>query len=194
MRPQDGRTLVWLLVAGVVVSGALATKSELDKRRLSSAYAQATSALEQLEQERAHLNKELAEARDTLDIQANDLSHLQTHLAQVEQELGTLRREHSQLLHSNLTLAEQLTAVTKEKQELQAKLSSIKELKAAIRAVKQQIGQQRWQAWLARVEAQRAEDQRKLAQGNHGLVIRDGVSTLGPVVKLRVRVLEPQTQ
>jgi len=194
MRHQEGRILLWLLIVAAVVSGVLATKSELDKRRLLSTYAQATSALAQLEQERTHLSKELASARDTMDIQTNDLSHLQAYLAQVEQELGTLRREHSQLLQTNLTLVGQLAAVTQEKQELQAKLASLKELKAAIRAVKQQIWQQRWQAWLARIEAQRTEDQRKLAQGNRGFVVREGVPTLGPVAKLRVRVLEPQTQ
>jgi len=43
---------IWLLVAAVVVSGALATKVELDRRRLSAAYTKAQEELAQLEQER----------------------------------------------------------------------------------------------------------------------------------------------
>ena len=48
-------------------------------------------------------------------------------------------------------------------------------------------------AWRARAEAQRVEDQRRLAEGNRGYVVREGQPTVGGATTLHVRVLEPQT-
>ena len=43
-------------------------------------------------------------------------------------------------------------------------------------------------------DAQRAEDERRLAAGNRGYLVRDGVTTLRSATKLQVRVLDPQPQ
>ena len=189
----DRRALLWILVAAVLASGLLATKLALDKQKLASAYAKTQAILSQLQQEQTHLNQELTQARETTDTQASDLTALQMRLGKAEQEISRLQHDHEQLQQTNLTLTQQLAAVTQEKAQLEAKLSSLKELKTAIHLVKQRIQQEHRQAWLARIQAQRAEDQRKLARGNQGYVVRDGVPTIGLVTKLQVRVLEPQT-
>ncbi len=189
----DRRALLWFLVVAALVSGLLATKLALDKQQLASAYAKTQAMLSQLQQEQTHLNQELTQARETTDTQASDLAALQMRLAKAEQEISRLQRDHEQLQQTNLTLAQHLTAVTQQNAQLEAKLSSLKELKIAIRLVNQRIQQEHRQAWLARIQARRDEDQRQLAQGNQGYVVRDGVPTIGFVTKLQVRVLEPQT-
>jgi chromosome segregation ATPase len=158
-----------------------------------------TAALTQLEEERVQLNEELSQARQTLDSQATNLEQLQgelgrvhARLGQAEQEISRLQSEQAALRQGNVNLIDQLTTVVQEKQVLEAKLSSLQELRLAMRSVKQRLREERWQAWLAHVESERAEDQRQLAQGNHGFVVRNGVSTLGARSSLQVRVLQPE--
>ena len=196
---QSGRIIVWILTASLVISGALATKFGMDRRRLSLAYDEAHSALILLEEERSQLNQELTQARETLDSQASDLEHLQSELgrlqsrlSQAEQEIGRLQYEQAALRQGNVNLIDQLTTVVQEKQSLEAKLSSLEDLKIAMRSVKQKLRDERWQAWLAHVESQRAEDQRELARGNRGYVVYQGQSTLGSTTTLQVRVLDPE--
>ena len=192
--PQTRSTLLLLLTIGLLVSGALATKVELDKRRLASAYAKAQAALAQLEQERAHLAQELTQARQTLEDRTGELAQLQTQLERTEQSASQLRLEQARLQNANVSLADQLTAATQAKRALEAKLSSLKELQAAIRSIKEELWQEHRHAWLRRIEEQRAADQRKLAHGNRGFVVRHGAPTLGSPTRLQVRVHEPQAQ
>lgn len=201
MPHRAGRVIVWVLTASLILSGAVATKFAVDRRRLATAYDQAHTALIQLEQERADLNDELGQAKLSLDSQASELEGLQhelgrvqTRLSQAEQEIGRLQYEQASLRQGNVNLIDQLTTVVQEKQALEAKLSSLHELKVAMRSVKQKLHEERWQAWLAHVEARRAEDERRLAQGNRGYVVHEGVSTLGSRSTMQVRVLDPEAK
>lgn len=198
--PRSGRVIVWILTASLLISAAIATKFGLDRRKLALAYDQVHAALGQLEVEHTQLNQELTQARDTLDTQAGDLERLQqelgrvqTQLSQAEHEVGRLQYEQAGLRRGNVNLIDQLTTVVQEKQTLEAKLASLEELRLAMRSVKQKLREERWQAWLAHVESRHVEDQRRLAQGNHGYVIHNGASTLGSKTTLQVRVLEPQS-
>lgn len=185
--PHVRTVVLWVLGVGLLVSGSLATKIELDKRRMAAAFAQ-------LEQERDHLSQELALTRQTLEDRTGELAQLQAELEQTEQSVAQLRLEQATLQHANLSLTEQLAAAVQAQHTLEAKLSSLQELKAAIRVVKHQLWQQRWQAWRQRVDVQRATDERKLTRGNRGFVVRNGASTLGSPTRLQVRVHEPQPQ
>lgn len=191
---ETGQTILWVLGIGVMVIGALAVKVQMDNRKLATSYAQIQATMERVEQERAQLSDELDKARQTLKGQADDLSSLQTRLAQAEKELQQLWREYAQLRETNADLGQQLGMTLEEKQALEAKLSSLKELRSAIRDVKRKIAQERWEAWLSRIRNQRVIDQQKLAQGNKGYLVRDGASTAGSSAKLLIRVLDPQTQ
>ena len=198
---QRHAAILWFLVLGLVVTAGLAVKVELDKRTLAAAYQHTQQALQRVETERAQLDHELTEVRDALGVQNNDLaslqaelSRLQTNLQHTEQEVTQLRLEQTGLRQANEGLSQQVESLKQEKLALETKLSSLNDLKLAIREVKRKLWSQRWQLWLAHVQARREDDQHKLAQGNQGFVVRNGIPTLGAVTKLQVRVLEPQTQ
>lgn len=199
MADKSATPLVWWLLVGALgISSVLAVSGELNRRRVAGAYQQAKAALSQVEQERDRLNQELAGARHTLDDQASQVESLQTQLAQAERDAGRLRLEQAHLQQANASLTEQLATTTQANAALEAKLSSIQALKTAIRELQRKRWQafwhERWDGWIARAQAQRALDQQKLAQGNRGLLVRNGMSTVGSRTTLQVRVLDPQTQ
>lgn len=187
MAKQRGRGLLWVLVVATVVSGGVAIKLTLDKRKLSADYASAQRTL-------AELDHELDETRSIAEDQSTELDHLQARLSQAEQEVRRLEFEQKGFRQANAGLLQQLASVSQEKQLLEEKLHSIRELRLAIRNVNQQLWAKRRQQWLAKVDAQRAEDERRLAGGNRGYLVRDGVTTLRSATKLQVRVLDPQPQ
>lgn len=201
MPSRRSRLILGVLLVLVVASLWRTVAVEREKRRLNASYDQAQQMVRQLETERAHLSTELGEARQTIEGQAGDLTGLQGELEQVQTklnqtvaEIASLQKEHEQLRRENTSLSAQLGSVITEKQQLEAKLSSLKELKVAIRDVKRKIWNERWAAWRGRIEALREADQERLAAGNRGYLVRNGVSTLGARTKLQVHVLEPQTQ
>jgi chromosome segregation ATPase len=193
-----------LLVASLVRTGMV----QQEKTRLSEAYDEAQRLTEELTVERERLNDALGEARRTMDGQAADLVNLQqelglieerlteasTEIASLKEERDTLQQQNASLTERNTTLAAQLDSTTAEKQQLEAKLSSIKELKLAIRDVKRKIRAEQVIAKRSRIESFREGDQQRLASGNRGMVIRDGKSTLGASPRLHVHVLEPQSE
>ena len=91
----------------------------------------------------------------------------------------------------NTQLTAQLAAAKAEKAALEAKLSSIKELKLAIRDVRRKLWNERWADYRALAQARREQDQEQLASGNRGFVVKQGRSTLGSSPRLQVHVLEP---
>ena len=195
MAPQrTGQLVLWVLVIGLLVTGALAVMAGRDRHRL-------TTALTQLEAERTQLSEELAAAHQTVESQTTDLAHLQAELASLqasledaELEVRRLQVEQASLQQANEGLSARLDVAQQENQAIEARLSSLKELKLAIREMKRKLWRQRWQAWLDRVQIARTKEHDQLVQGNRGFVIRNGIPTLGSVTKLQVRVLEPQTE
>ena len=194
---MKSRLVQWLLAGMVILFAASVWRMvvvDRERHRMTVAYEQAQQALKQLEVERSHLNDELVNAHQTIEKQTGDMANLQEELkdlgarvAQTTTELTALQREHEQLRRTNASLAS-------EKQQLEAKLSSIKELKLAIREVKRRMSDERWAAWRAHVQALKAADQQRLASGNRGYLVRGGVPTMGSRTKLEVHVLEPQSQ
>ena len=195
---QVSSSVFWALVIGCVVSVMASLYLTNEQRKLSAAYRQAKASIAELEQARVQLSGELAEVRETAETQAGELTNLEGQLTSLQASLTKSEQEIARLQQANLGLNEQLAGIAQEKQALEAKLSSLKELKLAIRAVRQKIRQERWEAWLAQVRAQQQADQQRLASGNRGCVMRQGLSTLGAVSpstnKLQVRVLEPQSE
>lgn len=201
MTTQRKRLLVVATGLLLVVSLWRAVSAERQRLRLAQAYAQAKHILTQLEEEHAALQRELVEARQTIEGQAGDLKHAQQDLEEAQQRLSqtkanlaSLQREHDQVQQQNHSLLTQLSSLMAEQQQLEAKLSSIRELRLAIRQVADRLRHERMAAWRARVKALRQEDQERLTSGNRGYLVRDGRSTLQSPTKLQVRVLEPQPQ
>jgi chromosome segregation ATPase len=205
MPQQRVRVIVVVLTVGLAVSWIVTFRAEQDKRRLGSALDEAHASLVDLEQERVRLEQELAGTTGSLEGQnvrvvvlQSELDELQTLLQDAEQEIARLQTEQSAVLAKNAELTEQFASVDAERQDLRARMSSLKELKVAIRTVKRELREQRRQVWLAKIEAQRAKDQQLLVSGNRGYVVHNGTSTFAASPKLRtrlqVRVLEPRTE
>ena len=201
MATRRGRFILLALALLVLASLWRTVAVEREKRRLATAYEQARRTLTQLEKEHAQLNTELADARQTIQKQTGDMANLQQELkgldARLEQattELTALQHEHEQLRLSNASLSSQLSTLATEKQQLEAKLSSIRELKLAIRDVRRKMWEQRLAAWRAHIHALKEADRERLASGNRGYLVRAGVPTSGSRAKLQVHVLQPQSQ
>ena len=205
MSSRIGRIVVVAALLGIGLSWFLTLKIQRDKSRLAAAYETAKVAVTGLEQERVRLSQELEQAQNEVSGQTTELTalrgeldNLHAQLRDTEQEIGRLHAEQTMVLQGHASMAQQFGVLTEENQRLQQKLSSIKELNVAIRTVKHKLREERWAAWLAKVEARRAEDAKRLANGNRGYVIRNGTSTLASSstrgTKLQVRVLDPQTE
>jgi len=201
MAARRGRFIV-LALAGVMAASLLRLVAvEREKHRVNEAYQQATQTLKELEEERSHLSGQLAESQSTAEGQADSLANLQlelesvqTRLQQTQETLTALEQDHRHLLQQHAEVNERLDVVEEEKQQLKVKLSSLKELKLAIKDVKRKLWNERWAAWRASIQARKIIDQERLASGNRGYVVRDGVSTLVGPSRLQVHVLEPQPQ
>ena len=189
---QNRIILISLLVALGVMSLRLYSLGQ-ERRRLATSYAQAQRTLSEMTHELSGMKEANRQAATELSNLQQELTTLQGRLDDTTQELTALQQEHEQLSQRNTSLTEQVSSLADEKHALETKLSSIKELKLAIRAVKQKMSAERWEGWRRRVAAKKAEDEMILAQGNRGLVVKNGTPTLGSVSRLHVRVLELET-
>ena len=199
MAARRGRVILVILLTALVVSLWRTLVVERDRRALSSVYEQSQQLVAQLRTERTQLSSELTEAKETIETQAGSLSNLEMELASVQAKLdraatqiATLQREHEQMRQENTSLTSQLGSAMAEKTALEARLSSLKELKLAIRDVRRQMWNERWADYRARVQAQRDRDEEMLASGNRGMVVSQGRSTLGSMPRLQVHVLQPE--
>ena len=199
MAARRGRVILVILLTALVVSLWRTLVVERDRRALSSVYEQSQQLVAQLRTERTQLSSELTEAKETIETQAGSLSNLEMELASVQAKLdnaatqiATLQREHEQMRQENTSLTSQLGSAMAEKTTLEARLSSLKELKLAIRDVRRQMWNERWADYRARVQAQRDRDEEMLASGNRGMVVSQGRSTLGSMPRLQVHVLQPE--
>ncbi len=195
-----GRIIVGALLVALAVASWRTFSLEGEKHRLEGSYERARAQLVRLLDEHGLLEEELTGAVDEAGIVGAEVQTLRREMARLQKrldetmvDLTALQAEREALVQENITLAEELEIVTSEKQQLEAKFSSIKELRLALRSVKRKMRDRRWAAWRARVAAQKTKDERLLAEGNRGFIVRDGQATLGVGTKLHVRVLEPQS-
>lgn len=196
-------TRIVLVLLALVSIGSLARMVyvEREKQQLTQANQEAQQLIQELNQEKAQLTTDLASAKQTAEQQATENATLQSELQTVQAKLderakqvASLQQEKEQMKLENAQLAEDLHAAVAEQQRLEARLSSIKELKLAIKDVKKQMWAKRWQNWRARADRFKEADREKLAKGNRGYVVRDGQITVGSSPRLHVHVLEPQAE
>lgn len=123
----------------------------------------------------------------------NENQGLQSNIAQFQQDLATtneqlqlltssllsMNRENAELKEDKHLLAQQLESVLQDHRNLLAKTSSLKELKDMISQVKQQIMDNK--AFLLK-----KLDEKRLAEGNKGFVVKDGKETHQPKVLIEV--------
>ena len=198
---RKGRWIILLFAALTFASLWRTVYIEREKQRVKHAYDEAQQMVAELERQRSQLSGEVDTARKTITGQADELNGLQSQLKSVQDrldktvaDLASLQREHEQLQQHDESLTSQVGALQAQKQQLEVKLSSLKELRLAIRDVKRKMRDERWAAWRAHIEGLKKADQERLASGNRGYVIREGTPTLGSETTLRVHVLQPQSQ
>lgn len=201
MATGRSRVLAMVLAGLALASLGRAVWVEREKQRVAKAYEEARRLATQLSEERERLNGQLVEAQQTVEGQAGamaslrkELDGLQHRLTESLTELASLQREHVRLREEHGTLATQLSSTITENQQLQSRLSSLKELRLAIREVHWKISAQRLASWRARLQARREVDRDLTLAGNRGYVVREGKSTLSGSPRLHVHVLEPQSQ
>ena len=191
-----------IIILSLVVVGMLwrTASIESEKGQIEGAYQQAQQAVNELQTERDQLNTDLDLAKSSIEASHIDISRLHNELEIIQSkldetviELASLQRDHASIRQTNVSLASQLSSVTDEKQQLEARLDDIKELRLAIHEIKQRMSDERWARWRARVETLKQEDQRRLAAGNRGFMVKGGISTVDTAARMHVKVLEPES-
>ena len=194
---------IFLIGLTIVAVGSLwrAGTSERAKQQATSAFDESQALVRQLQEERTQLDGELTDVRQVVNTQSGEIKGLRQEVADMRRrmegtatELAALKQEHKTMREREAQLEKELSATVAEKQELEAKLSSLKELRLAIKDVKRKMKSERQAAWRSRVQALRQADQELLASGNRGFIVRDGLPTLGSNVRLHVHVLEPESR
>lgn len=161
--------LIILILSLVSVSVWLAI--ELNNKRLQLNDMQAQMNLERTA--KVSLQKEFFATKNELDKVKIELDNTQKQLNDVNNKLAVTESNNAKLLD--------------EKKALESKLHSLKELKEAIRGVKREMWQERYQQILAEKEIQKEIDTKKLAEGNRGFLLKEGKPTYKPVVRIEVR-------
>jgi len=161
--------LISLILLLISVSVWLAI--EFNQKRLDIENLQAGLSLER--SLKAAMQKELSSTKDELDKVKTELENTQKQLNEVNKKFAVAEGNNAKL--------------TEEKKALEARLHSLKELKQAIRQVKQEMWQERYQQLLAKKEMQKQIDAYKLAKGNRGFLLKDSKPTYKPTVKIEVR-------
>ena len=202
MPERKGRYIVIALLILLGLSSWRTVTSERARSRMTSDYDKAQATIAQLQSEHGVLTQELNGARQTIAGDKQTMNTLQQQLQLVQErldntatQLASLRHEHEALQSEHQEMARHMESLQAEKLALEQRLSSLKELRLAIRDVKHKLWVQRWASWHARIDEQRALDQQQLAAGNRGYVIEKGQTTLGAATatRLQVHVLEPET-
>lgn len=190
MATRTVKTLAFcVLVGSVLISGVWALKATYDRGQLKGVVAE-------LQQTQTRLTETIQTQAGTLKDFEGELVELQAALTEREQKIAQLEAERTNLLTSNTSLTQRVALLQQERAALEAKLASLNELKAAIRMVKQKIRTERQERWLASIRQRREHEAQRLAGGNRGYVVRQGLSTLGARAsagtRLQVRVLDPE--
>jgi N-methylhydantoinase B/oxoprolinase/acetone carboxylase alpha subunit len=97
-----------------------------------------------------------------------------------------LAQDNLKLKQDNDNLRIMSDRILKENADLSARLSSLAELKKAIRKVKLDIHFKKVQEWLARARQRKEENIKRLLEGNQGFFIRNGKP--GEIPRLKIKI------
>jgi len=148
--------------------------------------------LQTLEKEKEALQeaaRENAGLKDTLKANQDRLATLETDFQQAKQtiegvlsDVSALKAENSNLKDQKYNLRFELVQATKENESLKAKLTSIPELKKAIKDLKKKIRQ----VGEVTVEINKQIQGDKIPEGNQGFLLKDGHSASRAKVRIEV--------
>ena len=204
--PPARRFAIVPIVLGWAAVGALVgmiffwvVSLQQENRRLASTLLEHNAAIEHLHHLKTQLTQELGTATTRLAESSAEISRIdrrgQALSDQVEQlstDLEQTRTSYVQVRQDREQLMERVLALEQERTSLARRLASMEELRTAIRESIESRRRTLQQAQrISVVQAQRIADQRRLAEGNQGFLVREGQTTLGHST-VWIRVHEPE--
>ena len=190
-----GITLLVLLVA---VISLWVRSLQWENRQLQAIVEQRNRVINQLGHEEMQLKLTLATAQQHLLETASEVARLdqvaQGFGRQVEQltgEVGRVQKSYEQIREEREELMQRVLDLETERMLLMWRLSSIDELRLAIREAIDTRRSERQAHWLAFLQTQRVADEQELAKGNQGYLIRNGRPTIGNSTVF-IRVHDPE--
>ena len=204
--PKLGRnTRTVLLTVGAVfllfltAAAAFWVRSlQWENRQLQAIVEQRNMVINQLAQEETQLKLELTTAQQHLMDTANEVARLDQvaqgfgqQVAQLSGEVGRVQASYDQVRQEREELLQRVMDLETERMLLMRRLSSIDDLRLAIREAIETRKSERQAHWLSLIRAQRMADAQELANGNQGYMVRDGRPTLGNTTVF-IRVHDPE--
>jgi len=150
-----------------------------EKQLLSQELGQEKDLKEQLSTENVALKQSLQASEDKLIKLSSDFVLVQKELEGLSSQLAALKEENFLLKEEKDSLNVQIAQVTQERDNFQTRLSSIAELKKAIRDLKRQMRK-------VNVEIKGKIGRYRVIGGNCGFLIKDGKTTYPARIKIEV--------
>lgn len=202
--PSASLRRVWLVAAAVAIGliGWLlyrwASTLATENTELVNALQRRDAIIHSLGEEGQRLQLDLGTARRYLAETAGEVARLDVQAQLFGREVERLNYDVERFQRSSLQareeraqLMQKVLNLEQEKASLAKRLASVDELKLAIRDAVESRKQAQQAERLAMLKSRRDEQERWLAQGNRGYLIRDGRPTVGrSTVWIRVRELE----
>ena len=205
-KPKIGRNTrtILLAVGGVFLAfltaaGVLWVRSiQWENRQLQAIVEQRNRVINQLSQEETQLKQELVTAQEHLAATAGEVARLDQiaqgfgqQVAQLSGEVSQVKQSYEQARQEREELLQRVLDLETERMLLMRRLSSIDELRLAIREAIQTRKTDRQVHWLSLIRSQRMADAQELANGNRGYLVKDGRPTMSGSTVL-IRVHEPE--
>ena len=205
-KPKIGRNTrtILLTVGGVFLTLGTAAvvlwmrSLQWENRQLQAIVEQRNTVINQLSQEEAELKLDLTTAQQHLADTATEVARLDQvaqgfgqQVAQMSGEVNRVQRSYEQVRQEREELLQRVLDLETERMLLLRRLSSIDELRLAIREAIDSRKSERQARWISLVRAQRMADVQELADGNRGYLVKDGRPTLGNSTVF-IRVHEPE--
>ena len=204
--PKLGRNTRTILLTVGVASLALASavvalwvrSLQWENRQLQAIVEQRNMVINQLAQEETQLKGDLATAQQHLADTASEVARLDQlaqgfgqQVAQLSGQVTQVQQSYDQVRQEREELLQRVLDLETERMLLMRRLSSIDELRLAIREAIETRKNERQAHWLSLVRTQQLADAQELANGNRGYMVRDGRPTMNTATVL-IRVHDPE--
>ena len=204
--PKLGRNTrtIFLTVGAVVLTAAAAIAAlwvrslQWENRQLQAIVEQRNMVISQLAQEETQLKGDLVTAQQHLADTANEVARLDQvaqgfsqQVAQLSGDVNRVQQSYDQVRQEREELLQRVLDLETERMLLMRRLSSIDDLRLAIREAIETRKSERQAHWLSLIRAQRMTDAQELVNGNRGYLVRDGRPTMGNATVF-IRVHDPE--
>ena len=154
--------------------------------------------INQLAQEETQLKGDLATAQQHLSDTATEVARLDQvaqgfgqQVAQLSGQVTQVQQSYDQVRQEREELLQRVLDLETERMLLLRRLSSIDDLRLAIREAIETRKSERQAHWLSLIRTQRMADMQESASGNRGYLVRDGRPTMNNATVL-IRVHDPE--